>query len=75
MWPKVSNPWAVASRTADAAAAKMSQNGGGAFRRPRRAAPLPSDDGPSFDACPGRDRGLDDLEEEVVDESLAISLM
>jgi len=51
-------------------AAKMSQMGGGALRRPRRAAPLPSDDCPSFEAG-----GLEDLEEVVVDEGLAMPLM
>jgi hypothetical protein len=69
MWPKVSNPWAIANRTADAAAAKISQIGGGALRRPRRAAPLPSDDVPSFDDADWE--GLD----TVVDEGLAIALM
>jgi hypothetical protein len=56
-------------RTADATAAKISQIGGGALRRPRRAAPLPREDCPSLD---GGD--LDDLD-RVVDEGLAMMLM
>jgi hypothetical protein len=39
------------------------------LRRPRRAAPLPSDDWPSLD-----DGGLDDLD-VVVDDDLAMTLM
>jgi len=46
---------------AEAIAAKINQIGSGALRRPRRAAPLPRDDCPSFEAA-----GLEDvhIEEE-----------
>jgi len=50
-------------------AVKISQMGAGALRRPRRAAPLPSDDGPSLE-----DGELEDLD-RVVDEGLAMTLM
>jgi len=60
----------MARRTVDAAAAKISQIGAGALRRPLRAAPLPSDDWPSFE-----DGVFDDLEVVVVDEDRAITLM
>jgi hypothetical protein len=59
----------MASMAADATAAKISQIGACGLRRPRRPAPLPSDDGPSFD-----DEGVG-LEVRVVDEGLAMTLM
>jgi len=59
----------MARRIADAAAAKISQIGAGALRRPLRAAPLPRDEWPSFE-----DGGFDDLD-LVVDEDLVMTLM
>jgi hypothetical protein len=57
---------------ADATAAKINQIGGGALRRPRRAAPLPSDDWPRPE-----DVGLEDvrIEEEEEEEDRAMTLM
>jgi hypothetical protein len=59
----------MARRAADATAAKISQMGAGALRRPRRAAPLPKDGVPSFAGA-----GLDGLD-RVGDEGLAMPLM
>jgi hypothetical protein len=54
---------------AEASAAKISQTGGGALRLPRRAAPLPSEDCPNFEAP-----GLEDVRIEE-EEDLAMTLM
>jgi len=55
---------------AEASAAKISQIGGGALRRPRRAAPLPKDDCPNFEAP-----GFNELRIADVEEDLAMALM
>jgi hypothetical protein len=55
---------------AEASAEKISQIGGGALRRPRRAAPLPKDDWPNFEAA-----GFSELRIEEVEEDLAIPQM